>query len=122
MVFVPPQYRLLQEAEKAHHDLHRYDRRDAGYRRFLARVIIPMCERVPAPAKGLDFRSGPGPTLTLMFSEAGYDMAIYDPYYAARAAAAGRLAGIDDEVGHQPGSLRQLALQTGPHPCVLFFA
>jgi hypothetical protein len=83
LVFVPPQYRLSPEAEKAYYDLHRNDPRDTGYRHFLSRLFIPMRERVPAPAKGLDFGSGPGPTLSLMFSEAGYDMAIYDPYYAA---------------------------------------
>jgi hypothetical protein len=82
LVFVPPQYRLSPEAEKAYYDLHRNDPRDAGYRNFLSRVFIPLCERVPAPAKGLDFGSGPGPTLSLMFEEAGYDMAIYDHHYA----------------------------------------
>lgn len=32
--------------------------------------------------KGLDFGSGPGPTLSLMLRERGYDMAIFDPFYA----------------------------------------
>ena len=31
---------------------------------------------------GLDFGSGPGPTLSLMFEEAGYSVAVYDHYYA----------------------------------------
>lgn len=31
---------------------------------------------------GLDFGSGPGPTLSLMFAEAGYKCANYDPYFA----------------------------------------
>jgi len=31
---------------------------------------------------GLDFGSGPGPVLALMFQEAGYDISIYDIYYA----------------------------------------
>jgi hypothetical protein len=32
--------------------------------------------------RGLDFGCGPGPTLSLMFEEAGYDCAIYDLHYA----------------------------------------
>jgi|TARA_B110000977_G_scaffold187863_1_gene255445 hypothetical protein len=33
-------------------------------------------------SEGLDFGSGPGPTLSLMLSEEGHNMAIYDPFYA----------------------------------------
>ncbi|MDF1579843.1 MAG: class I SAM-dependent methyltransferase [Desulfuromonadales bacterium] len=82
LVFVPPEYRLSPAAEKAHYDLHNNDPADMGYRRFLSRLFEPLCERVSVPARGLDFGSGPGPTLSLMFAETGYDMAIYDPYYA----------------------------------------
>lgn len=82
LVFVPPAERLSPVAEKAYYDLHQNDPRDVGYRNFLSRLFTPMCERVPVPAKGLDFGSGPGPALSLMFAEAGYDMAIYDPCYA----------------------------------------
>ena len=32
--------------------------------------------------RGLDFGSGPGPTLSYMFEEAGLPCAIYDPFYA----------------------------------------
>ena len=80
---MPPAYRLAPAAEKAHYDHHDNDPADMDYRRFLARLFEPMRERVPPPARGLDFGSGPGPTLSRMFVEAGYDMAVYDPYYAA---------------------------------------
>lgn len=33
-------------------------------------------------SKGLDFGSGPGPTLNIMFEEQGHEMKIYDPFYA----------------------------------------
>lgn len=42
-----------------------------------------MSHRVPLGSRGLDFGSGPGPTLSVMFEELGYRMAIYDPFYAA---------------------------------------
>ena len=39
--------------------------------------------RLLAPnSYGLDFGSGPGPTLSLMFQSAGHRMQIYDPFYA----------------------------------------
>jgi len=34
----------------------------------------------PLPIVEADGGSGPGPTLSVMFAEAGYDIAIYDPY------------------------------------------
>jgi hypothetical protein len=80
LVFVPPAYRLSPAAEKAHYDQHDNGPEDPGYRRFLSRLFAPMSARVHAPARGLDFGSGPGPTLSRMFAEAGYDMAIYDPW------------------------------------------
>lgn len=82
LVFVPAEYHLSPAAEKAEYDLHRNDPNDAGYRKFLTRLFEPLCDRLPVGAKGLDFGSGPGPTLAPMFAEAGFDMAIYDPFYA----------------------------------------
>ncbi len=82
LVFVEPAYYLTVEQEKACYDLHQNSPDDPAYRRFLGRLCEPLCERVTAPAAGLDFGSGPGPTLSLMFVERGYDMAIYDPFFA----------------------------------------
>jgi len=41
-----------------------------------------MQERLAPGSHGLDFGSGPGPTLSLMFEEIGHSMAIYDYFYA----------------------------------------
>lgn len=82
LVFVPPRFHLPVNAEKAHYDLHENDPEDADYRQFLARVFAPLVEKLPPQARGLDFGSGPGPTLSIMFAEAGYPTAIYDPFYA----------------------------------------
>ncbi len=69
--------------EKAHYDLHENDPRDAGYRRFLSRLLEPLNRRLPPASNGLDFGSGPGPTLSIMFAELDHTMQIYDPFYAA---------------------------------------
>ena len=82
LVFVPPDQYLDRQAEQAEYDLHENAVDDPGYRRFLGRVFDPLRARVPAPATGLDFGCGPGPALAAMFEEAGYDMALFDVFYA----------------------------------------
>ena len=41
-----------------------------------------MQDRIAPGSKGLDFGSGPGPTLSVMFEERGHRVALYDPFYA----------------------------------------
>jgi SAM-dependent methyltransferase len=82
LVFVPPRYHLSAEKEKAEYDLHRNSPDDAGYRNFLKKLFTPMHERIRPSSQGLDFGCGPGPTLSVMFEEAGFSMAVYDHFYA----------------------------------------
>ncbi|MDT8878770.1 class I SAM-dependent methyltransferase [Halomonas saccharevitans] len=86
LVFVPPAQRLDPAAERAVYDQHENSPDDPGYRRFLSRLFDPLRERLAPGARGLDFGAGPGPTLSVMFEEAGHPMAIYDPFYAPDAA------------------------------------
>ncbi|MEQ5801500.1 class I SAM-dependent methyltransferase [Halomonas sp. H10-9-1] len=82
LVFVPPAFRLDPQAERAVYDQHENSPDDPGYRRFLSRLFEPLKARLEHGARGLDFGAGPGPTLSVMFEEAGHRMAIYDPFYA----------------------------------------
>ena len=82
LVFVDKSQQLSHEEEKAVYQQHENNPDDAGYRKFLSRMSQPMLERIPPLSHGLDFGCGPGPTLSLMFEEAGHSMAIYDPYFA----------------------------------------
>lgn len=41
-----------------------------------------MIDRIAANSNGLDFGSGPGPLLKLMFEEQGHTMSIFDSFYA----------------------------------------
>ena len=82
LVFVLPNQHLTAAEEKAHYDLHENDPADLRYRQFLGRLCDPLLERLKPAAIGLDFGAGPGPTLSVMFEEAGHNMAIYDLYYA----------------------------------------
>ena len=82
LVFVLPDAYLDEEQEKGRYDLHTNSPDDVHYRKFLSKVLDPVCERVPKGSFGLDFGSGPGPTLSKMFEENGYEMRIYDHFYA----------------------------------------
>lgn len=82
LVFVPRRYHLPPAVEKAHYDLHQNDPGDANYRRFLGRLFHPLTTKLRPGSRGLDFGSGPGPTLSVMLAEAEFPTAIYDPFYA----------------------------------------
>jgi len=82
LVFVPPEHRPDPEQERAVYELHENSPDDPGYRSFLSRTANAIAERVPPGSTGLDFGSGPGPTLSVMLEEMGYEMAIYDPFFA----------------------------------------
>lgn len=82
LIFVPSTQFLSEEEEKVRYDLHQNSPDDPKYRQFLSRIFQPMQERLAPESHGLDFGSGPGPTLSVMFEEAGHTVALYDRYYA----------------------------------------
>lgn len=82
LVFVPTDYHLSHESERAEYDLHRNDLNDVGYRRFLSRLADPLATRLTSPSHGLDFGCGPGPLLAKLLESKGHMVAVYDPFYA----------------------------------------
>lgn len=82
LVFVPAWQLPDVDTEKAIYDQHQNNPLDAGYRSFLHRLTDPLLKQLAKPAMGLDFGCGPGPTVSLLMQEAGYEMQIYDPIYA----------------------------------------
>ena len=82
LVFVPPRYYLSRKEEKAEYDRHQNLPDDPGYRQFLNRLFLPLQARLIPGSQGLDFGSGPGPTLSVMLTEAGHDVCLYDLFYA----------------------------------------
>lgn len=81
-MFVPPYQFLSPAREKAHYDLHQNSPADQAYRGFLSRILLPLSEKLKPGDCGLDFGSGPGPTLSRMFEELGHAMTVYDYFYA----------------------------------------
>ena len=82
LVFVPPEQWLSEAEEKAAYDHHQNSPTDPHYRRFLSRLFLPLQERIAPESHGLDFGSGPGPTLSIMFEELGHTITLYDYFYA----------------------------------------
>lgn len=81
LVFLDPALHLDADAEKARYDSHQNNPADEGYRDFLRRLADPLSEKLRKGDQGLDFGCGPGPTLSLILSERGFEVANYDPFY-----------------------------------------
>jgi len=81
LIFQDPKTYLDGEEEKARYDTHQNNPEDPGYRKFLARVVDPLLERIEPGQKGLDFGCGPGPTISVMLEEKGYKVDNYDLYF-----------------------------------------
>lgn len=90
LVFVPAPYWPTRDQARSRYDQHRNWPDDSGYRSFLSRPMRAVTDRVAPPALGLDFGSGPGPTLSRMLEDAGYSVRLYDPLYAPDETALGR--------------------------------
>ncbi len=82
LVFVLPHQFVSSSEEKSQYDLHQNSSEDPGYRKFLSRLFVPLSGALAQNSHGLDFGSGPGPTLSVMFEEKGHAMSLYDPFYA----------------------------------------
>jgi hypothetical protein len=82
LVFVRPGQRLDPDTEKSRYDQHENSPDDPHYREFLSQIFDPLVNKLDSGSHGLDFGSGPGPALSVMFREAGHTMNLYDPFYA----------------------------------------
>lgn len=70
------------EEEVARYDEHENNPDDPDYRAFLSQLFDPLEPLLEPNSKGLDFGSGPGPTLSVMFEEKGHAVNLYDIFYA----------------------------------------
>jgi hypothetical protein len=81
LIFAPSKDRPDHDEEFARYETHENNPEDEGYRNFLSQLFDPLINLLEPNSEGLDFGSGPGPTLNLMFEEAGHQMRIYDSFY-----------------------------------------
>ncbi len=82
LVFMDKAYHLSEKQEKLRYDQHQNNPDDRNYQAFLSQVFKPVKAQIKKGAKGLDFGSGPGPTLSLMFEKSGHQMDLFDKFYA----------------------------------------
>jgi SAM-dependent methyltransferase len=82
LVCLAPEQRLTAAAERMHYGTHENAPSDPGYRAFLSRLSAPLVRHLSVGAEGLDYGSGPGPTLSRMLEEQGFRMTLYDPFFA----------------------------------------
>jgi len=85
LISVPATQFLNPSDEKARYDYHENSPHDPEYRKFLDRLYEPLRHRLIGQKSGLDFGSGPGPTLSVMLEEIGHTVSLYDPFYASDA-------------------------------------
>lgn len=75
------------KAEKARYKTHRNSLADEGYVTFLSKLVEVLVPQLAPGAAGLDYGSGPGPTLSLMLAELGFSVTNYDPLFTPDEAA-----------------------------------
>lgn len=84
IVFADPGGFLKPADEKSRYDTHQNDPGDNGYLKFLNQLAIPVQNHLRTGAVGLDYGSGPGPAMDLLFKKGGWEMENYDPFYDKR--------------------------------------
>ena len=85
LVFVPSEFFLTPQKEKAIYDLHENSLNDQSYINFLNRLAKPLVEELKAQSSGLDFGCGPAPVLAKSLENYGHKVALYDKFYATDA-------------------------------------
>ena len=82
LTFLSPEHHLDSDSEHSRYKTHRNSPQDLGYIKFLSRLTDYLVPRLSRGAKGLDYGSGPGPTLSVMLEGKGFPMEIYDPFFS----------------------------------------
>jgi len=82
LVHLAPWQRLSREEERRYYEMHDNNQQDRGYRAFLDRLARPLAQQLVPGAKGLDYGCGPGPTLSVMLEERGFELEVFDPFFA----------------------------------------
>lgn len=72
---------LDSKAEKARYDTHNNDVFDLGYQKFVSPIVKYILKEFDKNHKGLDFGAGPGPVISKLLIDQGYQINQYDPHY-----------------------------------------
>src|SRR5690554_5553403 len=81
LVFSPPDFLLEKEDEKERYLEHENSIEQPGYVKFLSQAIGEALPYLKTGDEGLDFGSGPGPTLHILMKQKGFLCDNYDPLF-----------------------------------------
>lgn len=81
-IFLGKEFHLDSKAEKTIYDFHENDVEDQNYQNFVLSLVNGIMRDNNQLSKGLDYGCGPGPVITKLLEDNGYNVALYDPYYA----------------------------------------
>ncbi len=81
LIYLEPKQLPTSDIEIKKYNEHTNNPLDQGYRAFLNMLIKPLMNKLDEADCGLDFGSGPGPTLSVIFKEHGFIVDDYDPYF-----------------------------------------
>jgi len=85
LVFRPAKDRPSAEEERAHYLTHENSPEQEGYVRHLRRALDPALPYLEPGMKGVDWGSGPGPTLSGLLRATGFACHDYDPIFGPKA-------------------------------------
>lgn len=80
-------YSLNPEQEKQRYLLHQNNKLDTNYRAWLEIFMAALMQYVRPGSSVLDFGSGPNPVLAELLAHAGFQVTLFDPYFAPNKAA-----------------------------------
>ncbi len=80
-IFLDQKLLLSPEKEKRRYKEHNNNVNDKGYRRFVAPITSAVFKEQDPDSTGLDFGAGPGPVISTVLKEQGYNIFQYDPYF-----------------------------------------
>ncbi|QWC00765.1 class I SAM-dependent methyltransferase [Mycoplasmatota bacterium] len=72
---------LSVSKEKMRYDTHNNDVFDKGYQNFVSPITNYILKNSKMKDVGLDFGAGPGPVISKILSDHGYQIFQYDPHY-----------------------------------------
>lgn len=81
LLHVPARFHISPDAEAARYRLHRNDKGDEGYVRFLGQLADPLCRFLDAGSRGIDYGSGPEGVLAGILRGRGFICDTYDPVF-----------------------------------------
>ncbi len=81
-IFLSPENRLDETAEKARYIEHNNDVNDPRYQRFVSPIVDHIRVNFTPAHNGLDFGCGTGPVVSFMLGQEGLSVKKFDPFFS----------------------------------------